>query len=311
MDPIDHGRIDQRQLTEWCKRWLGSAPVRHLFARAHLSSVVGVELSDGRQGVVKIRPEAARIAGCVAVQRHLFATGFPCPEPLGGPAPFGSGIATAEGYLAGGEHLTADAAATPLFAELLARLVTSAPPLGSLPTLEPPPPWVGWSHDGPGTWPRPDDLDVDLNEESTARIDVIGKRVRERLSVSRLPAVVGHVDWESQNIRWNGLSPFSVDDWDSVAALCEPAIAGPAAAIFPSSPEGQTAAATVKQSAAFLDAYQLARATDWSTDELEICWAAGMWVLAYNAKKETRGGGSGYVEHLLHEAQERMQRAGA
>jgi hypothetical protein len=296
-------------LNEWCEQWLGSVPVRHLFARQHLSNVVGVELSDGRQVVVKIRPATARIAGCVAVQRHMFATGFPCPEPLAGPAPFRSGVATAEAYLAGGERLTADAAATPLFAELLARLVRSAPTLASLPTLEPPPPWVGWNHDGPGTWPNPDDLDLDLNEESTPWIDVIGKRLKERLSVSPSAGVVGHGDWESQNLRWNGFSPLSVDDWDSVAELCEPAIAGAAAATFTSAPDGQTVAATVKQSAAFLDAYRLARATDWSTDEVEICWAAGMWVLAYNAKKETRGGGSGYVDHLKRESDERMRRA--
>jgi hypothetical protein len=44
--------------------------------------------------------------------------------------------------------------------------------------------------------------------------------------------------------------------------------------------------------------------------ESEISWAAGMWVLAYNAKKESRGAGRGYVEHVKRESQERMRRAG-
>ncbi|HEV2034786.1 MAG TPA: hypothetical protein VGU71_11420 [Candidatus Dormibacteraeota bacterium] len=307
MDPVD-----RHLLNEWCERWLGSVPVRHLFARHHLSSVVGLGLPDGRNVVVKIRPGATRIAGCVAVQRHLFGSGFPCPEPLVGPAPFGSGIATAETYLADGERLIADAVGTPLFAELLARLVGSAPPLASLPTLEPPPPWVAWGHEGAGIWPRPDDLNVDLNEETGATwIDEIGRRVRRRLLASPGAPIVGHVDWESQNLRWKGISPFSVDDWDSVAALSEPGIAGAAAAIFPSSADGRTVAATVEQTEAFLDAYQKARAIDWSADDQEICWAAGMWVLAFNAKKEVSGGGRGYLEHIQRESQERLLRAAA
>ena len=69
-------------------------------------------------------------------------------------------------------------------------------------------------------------------------------------------------------------------------------------------------AATVGQTEAFLDAYQLARGLHWSPSELEICWAAGLWVLAFNAKKETLGGGAGYLKHLETEARDRMDRAG-
>jgi hypothetical protein len=76
-----------------------------------------------------------------------------------------------------------------------------------------------------------------------------------------------------------------VDDWDSVAA-------------------------TVEQSAVFLHAYQTARGLEWARDELEMCWAAGLWALAYNAKKEASGGGKGYIEHLRRELEERSLRAG-
>jgi hypothetical protein len=261
---------------------------------------------------VKIRPAAERIAGCSAVHRHLFAKGFPCPEPLAGPAPFGSRIATAEAYLPGGEPLRVDADTTRLFAGLLAKLVASAPSPAELPTLDPPPAWVGWSHDGHGIWPPADDLEVDLNQETgSAWVDEVGRRVRARLAAPSGTPMAGHVDWESQNLRWNGLSPYSVDDWDSVATLSEPEIAGAAAAIFPSSADGRTVAATVGQTAAFLEAYRKARAVDWSAEQLEVCWAAGLWVLAFNAKKEVSGAGKGYLEHLKSESRERMRRAGA
>jgi hypothetical protein len=69
-------------------------------------------------------------------------------------------------------------------------------------------------------------------------------------------------------------------------------------------------AATIQQSESFLDAYQAARNRRWTSEEEEICWAAGMWVLTYNAKKEARGGGRGYLEHLEREAPERIRRAG-
>jgi hypothetical protein len=35
-----------------------------------------------------------------------------------------------------------------------------------------------------------------------------------------------------------------------------------------------------------------------------------MWVLTFNAKKETLGGGRGYLDHLERAAQERLRRAG-
>jgi Phosphotransferase enzyme family len=282
-----------------------------LFSTGHVSRVFGLELADGRLIVVKVRTAAQRIAGCVAVQRHLFARGFPCPEPLAGPAPIGSAVATAEAYLPGGEPPGPESATPATFAELLARLVCSAPAPATIPMLEPAPSWVGWSHNGIGIWPHPDDLDIDLNEQTRPDwIDAIGARLRARLSASPSAMVVGHADWESHNIRWAGPARVSVDDWDSVAALPEAAVAGAAAAVFPATPDGRTVAATVEETAAFLDAYQVARGS-WTKDEAEICWAAGLWVLTYNAKKETRGGGTGYVEHLERDWRDRIRRSGA
>lgn len=310
MSDLRQGGIDLA-LADWCVQWLGARPLHRLFEVGHLSGVFGVELADGRQVVVKIRPPATRIAGCIAVQRHLFESGFPCPEPLAGPASIGSATATAEMYVPGGAVLDADATAPALFAKLLVDFVRLAPPVATVPSLETALPWVGWNHVGSGIWPRPDDLDVDLNAKAGPDwIDTIGRSLRERLSKATTEALIGHADWESHNIRWNGQKPLAVDDWDSVTPLSEPAIAGAAAAVFPASPDGRTVAATIQQTEAFLDAYEAVRGSRWKREDKELCWAAGLWVLTFNAKKETLGGGRGYLKNLEREASERMLRAG-
>ena len=74
----------------------------------HLNSRAGVR----RAVVVKVRPGSPRVAACVEVQRRLFESGYPCPEPLTGAVPFGDDLATAETYVPGGAVLpSADHAA--------------------------------------------------------------------------------------------------------------------------------------------------------------------------------------------------------
>jgi len=77
--------LQGNELEAWCAQWLGATSTQRLFESAHLSIVVGLRLTDGREVVVKVRPPADRIQGCVSVQRHLWAAGFPCPAPLVGP----------------------------------------------------------------------------------------------------------------------------------------------------------------------------------------------------------------------------------
>ena len=138
--------VDRREpipapIAAWCRRWLGAEPTDELFQLGHLSQVMGLRLADGVAVVLKVRPPSERLAACVLVQRHLWAAGFPCPEPLAGPAPLGKLSATAEVLVEGGSQLPLTDDSPRLFAEALARLVTLAPPVASLPTLEPWPPW--------------------------------------------------------------------------------------------------------------------------------------------------------------------------
>jgi hypothetical protein len=180
----------------WCQQQLGAEPVQELFRGGHLSLVVGLRLADDRRVVVKARPAAARLAGCVAVQQALALAGFPCPRPLAGPQRLGGLLVTAEELVAGGQQLADQTDAAALFAGLLAELVRLAPPPWAVPPLAPSPPWVGWDRQAARLWPEADDLDVDLNcHRGPDWLDQTAARVRARLADVRLAAVVGHGDW--------------------------------------------------------------------------------------------------------------------
>jgi hypothetical protein len=309
---MEHQPPRSDDLAAWCVRWLSAAPARLLFETSHLSQVTGLQLADGRQVVVKVRPPAGRLMACVAVQQHLWTTGFPCPQPLAGPAPLGTLSATAEAFVSGGTQFPRGPDTPQRFAAPLADLVRRATPIVSPSGLAPVPPWVGWDHDQGIIWPMPDDRDADLNAQpGPGWLDDVGRRVRHRLSRDRGAMVVGHADWESQNLRWQDGRLRVVHDWDSVAARSEAAIAGAAAAMFTATGAPLTEA-TTDETAAFLAAYEQARGRPWQTDERQVCWAAGLWVRAFNAKKAMLDReGQAVVDRLAGEAVERLRRADA
>ena len=308
---MKHPQIQPDQLDAWCQQWLSAEPTQVLFEAGHLSSVIGLQLVDGRAVVLKARPPADRIQACVKVQHHLWAAGFPCPQPLAGPVPLGPWTATAEAWVPGGVQLAPGPDTPQRVAALLAQFIGLAPPVEALPTLLPSPPWVQWDHDQPGIWPLPDDRPANLNEHQEPRwLDELALRVRGRLEQCHFLPVVGHGDWEAQNLRWIDRRPHVVHDWDSVASRPEAVIVGAAAAVFTATGAPLTEA-TLEETQAFLTAYEQARGQPWSSEERQVCWAAGLWVRAFNAKKEAVSGtGASILERLASEARERLRRAG-
>lgn len=309
--PLCQGRgywvivLDDAFLAKWCGRYLGARPARVLFRSGHLSEVVAAELADGRRVVIKGRPSEPRIAGCVAVQKHLACAGFPCPEPLAAPVQVGWLTVTTETLVPGGSQLSAEGGAAP-FAALLAHLVSSAPAPADVPELAPSPPWTGWDHPGSRLWLDRDDRGRDLNSTpGPAWLDDAARRVRERLSASAAPACIGHGDWESQNIRWLDGQPLAVHDWDSVIAQPEVTIVGLAAAVWPAA-GAPGEAATVAQSAEFIADYQRAAGRQWDEQEVQDAWAAGLWVRLFNAKKDAADGGGPQLSRLADEIGDRL-----
>lgn len=259
----------------WCRGFLGARPVAVRFVVSHLSEVVGVRLADGREVVVKRRVDGSgRSRTCVTAQRLLAEQGFPCPLPLT-EAMIDGGIAVhAEQFVGGGELETGD---SPVAAErsavLLADLVRRLASFDLDPPL-PNPEWVRW--DAPP--------DRRASAAAPAWIEDSTSRVRAKLAGCDLQPVLGHADWEAQNMRWQGGKPLAIHDWDSLAWLPEAALAGTAAGVFAS--HGQPTLAPIESSAAFLHAYEAARDARFTSYETEVAWAASIWVALHNARDE-------------------------
>jgi hypothetical protein len=301
--------LDEAFLAEWCLRHLGASLKRVLFRSGQVSEVVGVELLNGLDVVVKARPFQPRIAGCLRVQAELARVGFPCPRPLTVATRVHDLTLTAETAMPGGRPLPSEDGAAP-FAALLARLIKSAPAPASVPDLTPSPPWTGWDHPGLRLWPDLDEHGHDLNlATGPAWLDDAARRVRERLTSRPRRVCIGHGDWESQNIRWTDGDALVVHDWDSVIAQPETAIVGLAAAVW-SRDERLDQTPSVAHTADFITSYQHLSGLDWNSSEIRDVWAAGLWVRLFDAKQEVAEGGGPQLDRLASEVDERLDQAG-
>jgi Phosphotransferase enzyme family len=307
MSPRAHA-VDPARLAQWCMEHLGSPPADEIFRSGYLSAVIGLRLADDREVVVKVRPDSPRIAACVEVQRRMFQAGYPCPQPLTGAVAFGEDVATAEAYVPGGAMLPSADNAARAFAEAFARLIRLAPRPAEVSTLDPAPSWAAWNHAEDGLWPNPEDPHVNLNEVAGPEwINDAGRRARDRLRASESEAVIGHCDWLAGNLRWSGDALLVVHDWDSMTADSEAVLVGFAAALY--STVSADELATFEDTERFLVAYCHARGREFSADELERSWAAGVWTRAYDAKYQHTVG-QPITSLSENEARERLRRSG-
>lgn len=258
-----------------------------LLRAGHLSAVYGLRLADGREVVIKARPDdPGRVAACLVAQAALARSGFRCPAPLTSVTSVDRDLAVhAEEWLPGGDLLRGqnpDVARcyALVLADLMARLgqVRVPPPLPS-------PHWLGWDH--PGTAPWPPIRELDSRDQSVVPAFVVDTAVRatRRLRESRgHPQVLGHADFEAQNLRWAGRALLAVYDWDSLAWMPEPVLVGSASGVFANA-EVPTLA-PLESSAAFIETYQVTLGRRFSADELELAWAASLWTTTHNARTE-------------------------
>jgi hypothetical protein len=296
-------------LPAWCVDHLGGEPVGVLFQSQQVSMVFGLRLAGGSKVVVKARADDGRAVSCVAAQARMAERGFPCARPLTPVAAAGSLAVHAEEFRPGGEVLHGDSPEVAVrcarvFAWLMAELagVTVAPPL-------PNPPWVRWDHAGAGVWPA---IDCPGNRDPGAvpgyLVDTAA-RARRRLLNAGLPCVLGHADFEAQNLRWHGQQVWAVHDWDSLAWQPEAALVGAASGAFASA--GPPTLAPIESSEAFLAAYQDNRGRLFTAAEQEIAWAASLWMDAYNQWEALHGDAPLPGDALRTQAAERLRRANA
>jgi hypothetical protein len=297
-------------LPAWCVVHLGSEPAGLLFQRQQVTMVFGLRLAGGADVVVKARADQGRAVSCVAVQAQLAERGFPCARPLTPVTGAGPLAVHAEELRPGGEVLHGDSPevavrCAEVFAWLMAELagVTVAPPL-------PNPCWVRWDHTDPGVWPVVGCPGSPGPGPGAVTADVVDAAMRSRerlLAGGGLPCVLGHADFEAQNLRWHGQQVWAVHDWDSLAWQPEAALVGAASGAFASA--GPPTLAPIESSEAFLTAYQDIRGRRFTATEQEIAWAASLWMAAYNLWEGL--GGPPSRAALRTQAAERLLRAGA
>lgn len=293
-------------LPGWCVSHLGGEPVGVLFRVRQVSSVFGLRLAGGEGVVVKARADEGRAASCVAAQARLAERGFPCARPLTPATDVGGLAVHAEEFLPGGEVLHGDSPevaerCAEVFAWLMAELadVAVAAPL-------PNPAWVRWDHTGPRMWPPGEIPGSWEGGALPAFVAETAGRVRGRLLAAGLPCVLGHADFEAQNLRWRGREVWAVHDWDSLAWQPEAALVGAASGAFASA--GAPALAPVESSEAFLAAYQDVRGRLFTAEEQQVAWAASLWMAAYNVWEGATPLSS---DALRAQAAERLRRAHA
>jgi hypothetical protein len=296
-------------LPGWCLDHLGGEPIGVLFQLHQVSMVFGLRLAGGRDVVVKARADDGRAVSCVAAQARLAERGFPCARPLTPVAGVGSLAVHAEEFRPGGEVLHGDSPdvavrCAEVFARLMAELagVSVAPPL-------PNPPWVRWDHSDPGVWPAIACLANRGQVAVPGYVVEVAERARGRLLAASLPCVLGHADFEAQNLRWHGRQVWAVHDWDSLAWQPEAALAGAASGAFASA--GPPSLAPIESSEAFLVAYQDIRGRLFTAVEQEIAWAASVWMDAYNVWEALHGDTPLPGDALRAQAAERLRRANA
>lgn len=299
------------EVAAWIETTFGAAPVETLFEVSHLSDVTGLRLADGRDVVVKVRGGLERARACVAGQFALHADGFPCPAPLTSVVAIGGLAVHAEEYVDGSRHhAEAGYEDADELAALLADLVQRSRRLHP-PQPRPAPMWLAWDHDGPGSLAELEELPPHPHAMDTAAwLSEIFERLQRRLAQTELEEVVGHGDWEAQNMAWRAdRQELVVHDWDSLVTRPEAALAGAAAATFASG--AQPTLAPLEVSARFLETYQRAAGRSFGREELEVAWAAGLWLASHNARMELLYGKARLVhDRLAEEADARLERAG-
>jgi len=297
-------------LSSWCRDQLGAEPAEVLFERQSISTVFGLRLTNGADVVVKTRPDDGRAESCVTAQALLAEQGFPCARPLTPVIAVDSLAVHAEEFRPGGDVLEGDSPDVAVrYAEVFARLMAGLESVDVTPPL-PNPRWILWDHTDPGLWPAIDFLDQRDQSVVPAHVVDTAARVRRRLLAADLPCVLGHGDYEAQNLRWRGPDVWIVHDWDSLAWQPEAALAGAASGAFASS--GQPTLAPIAASEAFLAAYQDLRGRAFTAVELEVAWAASLWTPAHNARWEALHGDNPLSGNALRaQAAERLRRANA
>jgi hypothetical protein len=175
-----------------------------------------------------------------------------------------------------------EAAVRRVVARQLAELIRLTDELHPLNGLEPyfPPP------ESP-LWPTPHNVlfDVEATTEGAEWIDEIASAAKPMRDVQVGRLVIGHGDWTVKHVRFDGLRPTAVYDWDSLHTDFETVFSGGSAATFTFTERLPVRLwPSVAEAEAFFDDYERARGTPFAAEERAAACAAAVYNRAYSAR---------------------------
>jgi hypothetical protein len=276
-------------LDSFCTARLGSGVKDVFFCELSVGAAFGLSLRDDRQVLLKVHPPDRTLRFLEAVyrmQQHLYARGFPCPEPICGPLPFARGLATVEAFVDEGK--VADAHEPEIRREMARALARVIDLSGGVPDVEgllqawklPP------DH---GLWPVPHNalFDFEATVAGAEWIDEIASKARRVLDSSPGRMVVAHADWSAKHFRFEDGKVCVVYDWDSLRLDKETTLVGHTATHFPYTEYFDVPRrASPEEARLFIQEYETARGAPFSERERVAVAAAATYGLAYTARCE-------------------------
>jgi hypothetical protein len=281
-----------RMIDELCRAHLGSGIRGYFFYRASVGSTHGVQLEDGRDVVIKVRPppetnpylslDRTTLEAICRVMTWLADRGYPCPTPLLGPTPLAKGLATVEEFLDRGQRGSGfEPKCRKTIASGLGKLIEL------LRSFEGEVSCLKHFQRSESLYPQPHSklFDFAKTAEGAQWIDVIAERARQAEAHEDKP-VLGHVDWRVEHLRFQDGRIVAAYDWDSLASRPETELVGISAHGFTAdwSLEGVHRIPTADDIRAYVADYETVRGQPFSKRQRRSLFATCVYCIAYGAR---------------------------
>jgi hypothetical protein len=279
-------------MSEFCWAHLGSGIRGYLFYGASVGSTHGMQLEDGRDVVIKVRPppetnpclshDHSSLETVCQVMRWLTDRGYPCPRPILGPTPLAKGVATVEEFFQKGQRGNGfNPECRKTIASGLAELI------GLLRYFEGEVSCLKHFQRDETLYPQPHSklFDFKKTAEGAEWIDAFAQRARQAEAHDGKP-VLGHADWRVEHLRFQDGGIVAAYDWDSLAFRPEAELVGMSAAAFTAdwTLEGVRRIPTADDIRAYVADYEEARGQPFSKCEQKSLFATCVYCIAYGAR---------------------------
>ena len=279
-------------ISQFCRSYLDSKLRGYLFYGSSVGSTHGVQLEDGRQVVIKVRPppdtnpylnsDRMSLESISQVMRWLSDRGYPCPKPILGPTSLAKGLATVDEFLDRGQQGNGfEPECRKLIASGLAELIKVLRSFkGEVSCLK-------YFQRSESLYPQPHSKLFDFEKTAAGAewIDNFAERARRAEAHEDKP-VLGHGDWRVQHFGFREGKIVATYDWDSLAFCTETELVGVSAHGFTAdwTLEAGRRIPNANDVRAYVADYERARGQPFSELERKSLFAHCVYCIAYSAR---------------------------